>query len=137
MESKNSRIKYIFDTFKLNALQKNKDDEFIIIDTFPLEYENIFFIVGHNPKVYNYLEDNIKNIREKNIVAITCNSEKLKKLNREDKNIFVPYESNGLLSSYDGSEYGFDFNITDCELMLYNDKNTNKIDKIKACMKEV
>ena len=137
MESKNSRIKYIYEAFKLNALQKNQEDEFIIIDTLPLEYEDIFFIIGHNPKVYQYLKRNIKDIKANNIVAITCNTKMLEKLPKVGKSVFVPYKSNEILNNYDGSEYGFDFNITDCELSLYNNKNTKVIEKIKECMKEI
>ncbi|MBP3916965.1 hypothetical protein [Clostridium sp.] len=137
MESKNSRIKYIYEAFKLNALQKNQEDEFIIIDTLPLEYEDIFFIIGHNPKVYQYLKDNIKDIKANNIVAITCNTKMLRELSGLGKNIFIPYESDGLLNYYDGSEYGFDFNITDCELALYNDNGLNIIDKINECMEKI
>ncbi len=82
-------------------------------------------IIGHDPITNNYIIQNIDTLPEKDIIIISCNTKKIKQLkNIYDKNIYLP--SNSTKVNYcKGKEIGFDFDITDEEIMLYRNRKEN------------
>lgn len=125
--SKRARQIYIYEAFHLFTLEKKQNSDFIVLECFPFDYVDILFIVGHDKDVFKYIKDNLRVIPENNIVIISCNSKLFKKLPGINKKIYIPKEckSDEIVKIYDGSKWGFDFNITDCEIDIYNDHEKN------------
>lgn len=133
-ESKKSRQEYLYDVFKLCTIEKNNSSDFIILDSIPIGELDMMFIIGHDTQVYNYLRENIDNIQENNIIAITCNYELLKEFINKGKTIFVPRINENIVKRYKGSEYGFEFDITDSELDMFNNRRLEAQSNIERSM---
>ena len=120
-----ARMKYIYDLFHIYTLVDtvNSDKDITILMTIPENAVDLFMIVGHDRRTDDYLRANYKNIKEKNIVIIACNTSRFSSLKLlKNKNVFIP-KNGGIIDFYDGINYGFNFNITDEEIMLYRNKN--------------
>lgn len=120
-----ARMKYIYDLFHIYTLVDtvNSDKDITILTTIPENAVDLFMIVGHDRRTDDYLRANYKNIKEKNIVIIACNTSRFSSLKLlKNKNVFIP-KNGGIIDFYDGINYGFNFNITDEEIMLYRNKN--------------
>lgn len=121
----NARMKYIYDLFHIYTLVDtvNSDKDITILTTIPENAVDLFMIVGHDRRTDEYLRANYKNIKEKNIVIIACNTSRFSSLKLlKNKNVFIP-KNGGIIDFYDGINYGFNFNITDEEIILYRNKN--------------
>lgn len=120
-----ARMKYIYDLFHIYTLVDtvNSDKDITILTTIPENAVDLFMIVGHDRRTNEYLRANYKNIKEKNIVIIACNTSRFSSLKLlKNKNVFIP-KNGGIIDFYDGINYGFNFNITDEEIILYRNKN--------------
>ena len=119
-----ARIEYIYELFHIYTLKDNKNSnkDITILNSIPSHQPNILMIIGHDPITNNYIIQNIDTLPEKDIIIISCNTKKIKKLkNIHDKNIYLP--SNSTKVNYcKGKEIGFDFDITDEEVMLYRNR---------------
>ncbi len=113
-----SRTKYLYDTFHLYFAYCNRNGfyEFVSI---PSTINDSIIIYGHNNLVNLYLRDS--DIQEKNIYLITCNYDFIIKF--RNKNAFISKLDGNSTNLYDGKDYGFDFPITESELIMYNNKN--------------
>ena len=119
------RMKYIYDLFHIYTLVDtvNSNKDITILITIPENAVDLFMIVGHDERTDEYLRANYKSIKEKNIVIIACNTSRFSSLGLlKNKNVFVP-KNGGIINFYDGINYGFNFNITDEEIILYRNKN--------------
>lgn len=115
------RKEYLYKVFKLWFLPATQKDGFITFTSIPpSSYSDLLFIVGHNFLVKNYLLKN--NVTEKLIVAITCDGGcNFKHLKLPGKIIYLPFQNqHNLVDLLSGSEFGFDFDLTESELLLYN-----------------
>lgn len=135
-DTKKSRMEYLFDVFNIYTLSK-EDENFIILEGFPFNYIDVFFIIGHEKLVYEYLKKNFEYIEERNIVIITCNPGLFKKFMGKGKNIFVSKNKYGITQTYEGGKWGFEFDISDSELDFYNSKNTNIMQKLRTSMIDI
>ena len=111
-----ARMKYIYDLFHIYTLVDT-------VITIPENAVDLFMIVGHDRRTDEYLRANYKSIKEKNIVIIACNTSSFSSLKLlKNKNVFTP-KNGGIIDFYDGMNYGFNFNITDEEVILYRNRN--------------
>lgn len=120
-----ARMKYIYDLFHIYTLVDtvNSSKDITILTTIPENAVDLFVIVGHDRRTDEYLRANYKSIKEKNIVIIACNTSRFSSLKLlKNKNVFIP-KNGGIVDYYDGMNYGFNFNITDEEIILYRNKN--------------
>ena len=119
------RKEYLYDVFKLYFVNgKSFDSGFIVLESFPKREYDVFIIKGHADYVYKYLLNNAERINEHIIVAITCYPEPFKKLRLRGKKLYFPkVDSIDEAILYPGTEFGFNFDITDSEIDLYNSKN--------------
>ena len=119
-----ARIEYIYEIFHIYTLKDNKNSSknITVLNSIPNHQPDILMIVGHDPITNNYIIQNINTLPEKNIIIISCNTKRIKQIkNTYDKDIYLP--SNYAKVNYsDGREFGFDFDITDEEIMLYRNK---------------
>ena len=124
-----SRKQYIFDTLNLWTSTKKCSDEFLEFTSIPSNCLDILFIVGHNYTVFNYIKRNISLIREKNIVAITCDGGMdFSSLETSGKNLFICHQNvDNYAELFDGSQYDFGFNPTESELLFYNSKSISDV----------
>lgn len=118
MESLHVRKKYLYDIFNLWFIAYDHDD-YIELVSVPNDSVDICIIIGHNFEVNNILKNNI--IYESNVAIVTC------KLNLflnglKGKDIFISFTDINTNRCYyvPGRDYGFDFNITQSEIVLYN-----------------
>lgn len=118
MEEIHVRQKYLQDVFNLKFTPCNRENYIELVNT-QNDVTDICIIIGHNFEVNYILENNI--IKENNIAIVTCNFGLL--LNSlKGKNIFLSFTDNDTNCCYyvNGQDYGFDFNITQSEIVLYN-----------------
>ena len=126
-----SRQEYLYDVFKVYTIPLYKNGV-VELKSFPENVFDVLFIFGHNNQVYSYL--NANKPTEKNIVLITCYTGPITKFNMSDKKIFY---TNNITYKLDGKKYGFEYEITDSELNLYNCKNDSLEEKLENCFERV
>lgn len=116
-----ARMRYIYDVFKLYTFVDNRksSDGIIVLNSFPTTSLDLIFIVGHDKQVDAYLQKYSKNISEKYIVIISCCTYEFKSIKHlSNHRVFIP--KNGKeVKRFDGNNYGFGFDITDEEILLY------------------
>lgn len=118
------RMKYIYDTFRIYTIidNVNSSKDITVLKSIPDFSIDLLMIIGHDRSTNEYLKTHYKNIKEKNVVIIACNTLSFSSLKLfKDKNIYVPH-NRGIINFYDGENYGFNFNITDEEIMLYRNR---------------
>ena len=111
-----ARMEYIYDLFHIYTLKDNINStkDITILTTVPEGAIDLCIIIGHDRRTNEYIKANYKKIKENNIAVIACNTSKFSSLKLlKNKNIFLP----------NGTNYGFDFNITDEEIILYRNRN--------------
>ena len=120
-----SRKQYIFDALHLWIVVKEDSDGFLECTSIPNNCLDILFIVGHNNSVYHYINKNISSIKERTIVAITCDGDmNFSSLETSGKSLFICHQNiDNYAELFDGSQYDFGFNPTESELLFYNSKS--------------
>lgn len=126
-----SRQEYLYDVFKVYTIPLYKNG-IVELKSFPENVFNVLFIFGHNNQVFSYLNTNEPS--EENIVLITCYTGSITKFSMSDKKIFY---TNNITYKLDGKKYGFEYEITDAELNLYNCKNDSLEEKLESCFERV
>ena len=131
-----ARKKYLFDSMQLWTKLIPFNEEFLCLEGFPIQELDVFFILGHNYKIKKFLTTNLSNIYESTIVAITCDGAvNFSSINVGGKNLYIPYqhEKNNLAYLLSGTEYGFDFDLTESEIIFYNtNSNSNIINRLNT-----
>ncbi|SHJ80464.1 hypothetical protein SAMN02745136_00923 [Anaerocolumna jejuensis DSM 15929] len=125
-----ARKKYIFDSMHLWTRLIPYNEEFLCLEGFPVKELDIFFILGHNYKLKNFINQNLSDIYENTIVAITCDgSIDFSSINVIGRRFYIPYQNkvNNLAYLLNGSEYGFEFDLTESEIIFYNSKKDPNI----------
>ena len=126
-----SRQEYLYDVFKVYTIPFCYNS-YTELRSIPDNYGNVIFVNGHNNQVYKFLMK--EKPKEHDIVMITCYQGLVKKINFADKNMFF---TNTVTDILNGKEYGFDFEITNSELDLYNCPCTSIKDKINYSFERV
>ena len=123
------RQAYLYDIFQLYFLPHETNDEYIQLIPVGCNGPNYLFIIGHTDQVISFLTKNIDKICESGIIVTTCFAEKLIAFSKT-KEIYIPITEDNFCNIRPGKPYGFDFDITDAELRLYNSSGLI-IDRIK------
>lgn len=131
------RKKYFYKIFKLYMLEKNSIGNLVELISIPSNVMDVLFIIGHNYQMRDYLRYNWKNIHENTIIIISCTSNLFREFCNKGKKIFVVTNKDELVYFYEGEQYGFDFQITDAELDLYNSRELDFRKKIKDIFEEL
>ncbi|OUN26523.1 hypothetical protein [Blautia sp. An81] len=133
-----ARQQYIEKSIHLWCFPQTSIAGFEQLVSIPSTSLDVFFIVGHNIAVSLYLRSN--NISEKTIVAITCGGtidfSWCKSLN---KDIYFPKQNSyGYANLLKGNMFGFKFDLTESEILLYNTrKNPNFYDRLDTCFTKI
>lgn len=133
-EELSERRKYIYDVFHIytfvDSVSSTKD--ITILKSMPINEIDLLIIVGHDRSTDEYLIKNYNKLKEKNIAIIACNTKYFKSFKYlSDYNVFVP-KNGGILEKHNGELYGFKFNITDEEIMLYRKRNISLEDMLNS-----
>lgn len=130
-----ARKQYIFETMNLWTSVKECTNSFIELTSVPSNCLDILFIVGHNNTVYNYIKRNNSLIKEKTIIAITCDGGmNFSELKTPGKNLFISHQNiDNYAELFDGSQYHFEFNPTESELLFYNSKSISDLSVRLKC----
>lgn len=121
------RQKYIYDVFHIYTFidTKSSNKNLVILKSMPDNIIDLFFIIGHTNLTNDYLKENYKNIKERNILIISCFTKYFSSIKfLKSKNVFIPTNGN-IVKTYDGGNYGFDFEITDEEIQMYRKRKKN------------
>ena len=124
------RLSYLYDVFHQYYLSKESKG---FIKLKPIGYDDlpVLFIVGHNNSVYEYLKENVQDIKENVIVLITCVNEDVYSLLPSSITVYATNQISSHYSGvYNGKEYGFSFDITESELRLHNSCEQNILKRI-------
>lgn len=124
------RFAYMYDVFHTYMFVNKKTDYYIASNSFPEKGLEYTFIIGHDSFVIKYLSEHI--IDTEILVIITCGAKNIAYLNFKNivcPKIYIAKTKNYFLNVYSGNEVGFNFDITESELDLYNNrKKENKIE---------
>lgn len=119
-----ARMEYIYDIFHIYTLKDNINStkDITILKSIPESAVDLFMILGHDRQTDEFIRANYNKIKENNVVIIACNTSKLSSLRLlKNKKIFLP-KNGAIISFYDGKNYGFDFNITEEEIIFYRNR---------------
>lgn len=128
-----ARQNYFYNTFHLWIVVEYTDINFIQLVSVPTNCLDIIFIVGHNLFVKKYLKDH--KIVEERIVAITCDgSIHFSLLKPRGKILYIPFQNKqNYADLIKGNLYGFDFDLTESEILLYNtDKSKDYVQRLET-----
>jgi hypothetical protein len=129
------RIKYIYEIFHIYTIKDNvqSTDKIIILNSIPKNQLDLFIIVGHDKRTDEYIIKHYKEIIEKKVIILACNTLKFLSLKfLKNKDIYIP-QNTGIINVYNGEKYGFKFDVTDEEILLYryrNEKIENTLNQI-------
>ena len=128
-----ARQKYFYETFNLWLIIRANEPAYSELVSIPAYSLDILFIVGHNSFVKNFLQQH--EIQEKRIAAITCDGTvHVSALKIPDKIFYIARQNKwGYADRFRGEHFGFDFDITESELLLYQ---TNKADKLSKRLED-
>lgn len=125
------RKQFLYDVFHLWFVNNGTIGEFDIFETFPFSNNNnILMVYGHNFQVKSLLKLYSKMINENDIFIISCADNLKKNYSLEGKRVYLCPQNNGTVKLLRGKEFGFEFDITETELALYNCKKTNAYEKL-------
>lgn len=129
-----ARKEYLEQTFHLWFVQKGFIGPFIVLESIPLSVENdICVVYGHNYEVAYLLKKHKEKLPEKNIFIIACLTDNPKDFILPRKRIFIsPQKKDEGVELRKGAEFGFNFDISDAELNLYNSKILLPLEKLMS-----
>lgn len=130
-----SRQNYLYEVFHLWFIPFSYTSDFIQLISIPSSiYFDTCFILGHNNCVKSLLKE--RQFPEKKIVAITCDGNaNFRKLFLPQHQLYIAHQNKSNYASlFKGSEYCFNFDLTESELLLYNSSATHSLaDRISTC----
>lgn len=129
-----ARREYLEQTFHLWFVEKGTIDSFIVLESIPLSAESdICLIYGHNTEVATLLKNHRESIPEKNIFIIACLTNNPKDFIVPCKKVFIAPQKRGEgVKLRNGTEFGFDFDISDVELNLFNSHTQDTLNKLTS-----
>ena len=128
-----ARKSYIYNTFPgMYRIEESEYDDRIELKCYSILKVDIIILIGHYSSVNRYILTNAEYIECDTLLIISCFIEKMK-LNKlkKVKRIYASKSMNGETERYIGNDYGFNFKITNSELILYNTRKFEMNDRIK------
>lgn len=124
------RCQYLYDVFKLWFIQTGEVKDFDVLESFPFVNDDIALIYGHNYEIVSLLKKHSAKLKEKNIAIISCETNVPKGYFLKNKRVFLAPQREGKAELLIGKDYGFEFDITDAELLLYNCRIQGALEKV-------
>jgi hypothetical protein len=118
------------------VLENSNESQFRVLRSFPFTtFPNVCIIFGHNHEVLSLLKKTP--FLEQEIYIISCDVKDPRGFRLPKKNTYISIQTNGQTRLYVGEEYGFDFDITESELILYNNRNRPLQDALQRAFSKV
>lgn len=134
-----ARKSYIYDTFPgMYRIEESEYDDRVELECYSILKVDIIILIGYYSSVNRYILTNAKYIKCDTLLIISCFIDKMKfnKL-KKVKRVYVSKSINGETERYIGNDYGFNFKITDSELILYNTRKYEMNERIKKAFNYV
>lgn len=120
-----SRKEYLKSTFGVDFKYYKINSYTFAYETICSYYDNLFFLVGHNFFINEFLRSH-KNIRNKYIIIDSCNINNISEIEKfRVKKIFLSKNLNEADPRFDDT--GWDFGITISEILLYENRNNKDL----------
>ena len=126
------RLQFLFDVFKIWFIPIGAEGNFIVFQSFPFSSweSDILLIYGHNYRILSYLKNGSP--PECHIYIISCLDAFSNRISIPGKYLYFDAESEHITELLYGADFGFDFDVTDAELNLYNSKRLNAKEKLDS-----
>lgn len=126
------RLQFLFDVFHVWFVPLGTEGGFIVFQSFPFSSweSNILIMYGHNYNIWKYLQAYL--VPECFIYIISCMSATSGHIPLHGKCVYYDSESESTTKLMCGRDFGFDFDITDAELNLYNSKQISVHKKLNS-----
>ena len=142
---KNARREYLYDIFKIFFVELSDCSMTdglgrgaIVLQSFPATYEaNVGIICGHNSFVAHILQQYGLEMPEKELFIITCEHKYRTKYYVKGKKIYLAPQVKGFANQHNGALFGFDFDITDAELNMFNTGNIAPKEKLLSVFNRI
>ena len=132
------RKDYLSKVFGLWFVNRNNLGDFLVLESIPTSIDDdICIIYGHNNEIYSLFQNYKNDLREKNIFIITCETSYRKLFRIKNKNIFISPQMDGYVNLRNGEDFGFEFDISDVELNLYNSPITSNKEKLNKLFTQI
>lgn len=132
------RQQFLFEVFHLWFVKNGKIGNFDIFQSFPFQsYNDILVIYGHNYIIKQLFDYHGKDIHEKNIFIISCSLNDNRYYRIQGKNVFLAPQTYQQIFLLRGSEFGFDFDVTEAEIELYNNRDNDILNKLLSVFKPI
>lgn len=124
-----ARQRYFYETFHLWLVISANEPSYSELVSIPAHNLDVLFIAGHNLFVKNFLQQH--EIQEKRIAAITCDGKVHVSALKLPGKVFYIARQNwlGYADCFKGEHFGFGFDITESELLLYHTDKAEKLSK--------
>lgn len=127
------RKQFLFEVFHVWFINNGVLENFQVLEVFPFGfYDDILMIYGHNYRIKQLMEIHANAIYEKNIFIISCSLPNNRDYRMNGKNVFLAPQADRQAKLLRGSEFGFNFDITEAELGLYNSHEPEVFRKLVA-----
>ena len=126
------RWQYLYDVFKLWFVPTGEIGDFYVFESFPLGNDDLALIYGHNFEIVFLFERYSTELKEKSIAIISCETNIPKGYFLKNKRVFLAPQRDGKVELLIGTEYGFEFDITDAELRLHNCRIQGPLEKVSS-----
>lgn len=126
------RLQFLFDVFKIWFVAVGTEENFFVFQSFPFSSwePDVMLIYGHNYHILPYLMNG--SVPEKYIYIISCMDADSNLISIPGKCIYYDSKSESTTNIMYGADFGFDFDITDAELNLYNSKCLTAKEKLDS-----
>ena len=132
-----SRKEYFYDVFHEYFVKIPSQGPYEEYVSFPFGKCEYLFIFGHNNQTIKYFKTH-KDIQAQYFIIISCFPEEFIQKFPKLKNVyFSKTDDSGYTCTRYGKAYGFDFDITDSELMFYTDGDTNILERLNHTFDKV
>lgn len=131
------RMDFLFDVFHLWFVKKEEIGRFSVYESFPFIRDDIIMLYGHNYEIEEIFRFNPRQLYEKNVFIISCSTKRNGVFSIAKKNVFFAPQRMGRALIRNGAEYGFDFDPTDAELLLWKKRRKNIWDNLTSVFERI
>ena len=132
-----ARKEYLLYAYHFYLVEVKRTSNFIELKSFPFRDDNIVMLYGHYPWIMFFFAKYGAELKDKTKIINSCYPSLAVPLLKQHHIYYSKVNSNGEACCYDGSNFGFSFDITDSELDALNSAHLPLIEQIKFAYERV
>ena len=133
----NARLEYLSIAFNSYFFPIDRNQDAIILQSFPLTEDNIIVLYGHNYWIRDFFLRFGNDIRHRIKIVNSCNIVN-RTIFRKQKNLyFSKNDERGRVFRYPGAEFNLPFDVTQSELEMLNKRNLPLMERIRYAYRKV